>query len=283
MSQPPRQSVSGCAFSCYLRDVSRHPLLSADEERALSLALQTGCPEARQRLIQCNLRLVIHTARQYQRQSMAIDDLVEEGNLGLMHALEKFDPQRGYRFSTYAIWWIRQYIERAIMNQSRTVRLPVHMAKRLNTLIRTRRQLSQKSYREPSLEDLACCSGRSLNEVRELLPWTEANTSLDSVGSADGCGWDICDPKADNPENTTAVLDLNHALQRLLQRLTPREQRVLCLRFGFPDGDPLTYEAIADAVGLTRERVRQINLEALFRLKTWMQDERLDAGCVAED
>lgn len=283
MSQPPRQPGSGCAFTCYLRDVSRHPLLTADEERALSLAVLTGSQQARQRLIQCNLRLVIHTARQYQRQSMTIDDLVEEGNLGLIHALEKFDPQRGYRFSTYAIWWIRQYIERAIMNQSRTVRLPVHMAKRLNNLLRTRRELSQKCYREPSLEALACGSGRSLNEVRELLPWTEPNTSLDSVTSADGNSWDVCDLEACNPESATAALDLSHALQRLLQRLTPREQRVLCLRFGFTDGDPLTYEAIAHDVGLTRERVRQINLEALFRLKTWMQDEQLDAGCVAED
>lgn len=268
------------AFGCYVRDVGQHELLTAEEELTLSRAARAGDHLARQRMIEGNLRLVIRTARQYRHSSLPIDDLVEEGNLGLMHALDKYDPSLGYRFSTYAIWWIRQYIERGIMNQARIVRLPVHMAKRLNACLRASRELAQTQYREPSDEDIARRAGRPLSEVRELLPWREQPASLDArMDEQDGHD-NLADPIDRNPARATAHDDLLRALGRWLERLQPRERHILALRFGLTGEEAQTFEEIARQIGLTRERVRQIHIEALSRLRLWMQEEQLDADAL---
>lgn len=265
------------AFGCYLQEVSRHSLLSADEESRLCQAVRAGDRHAWQRMIECNLRLVIRIARQYQNSQMALEDLVEEGNLGLMHALDKFDPDRGFRFSTYAIWWIRQYIERALMNQSRTVRLPVHMAKRLNACLRASRELSHKRYREASAEEIARHTGRPVHEVRELLPWHERPASLDVCGE-DELDWHeaLAAPEHGEPAHEVAASDTHAAITRWIKRLKPREQDILSLRFGLQGQPELTFERIAAHVGVTRERARQICLEALAKLRIWMQEENFD-------
>ncbi len=264
------------AFGCYLREVSRHALLSADEELQLCHAVQAGDLQARQRMIECNLRLVIRIARQYQHSHMLLDDLVEEGNLGLMHALGKYDPGRGFRFSTYAIWWIRQYIERGIMNQSRTVRLPVHMAKRLNACLRASRELGQRRYREPGVEDIARHTGRPVSEVRELLPWRERPASLDAPHEDQDWHETMPDKACPGPAREVAASDSRRALNTWLLRLKPRERDILALRFGLGGGPALTFERIAAHVGVTRERARQIHLEALAQLQRWMREENFE-------
>jgi len=265
------------AFACYLREVGQHALLSPEEETRLCHAARSGDATARCRMIECNLRLVICMARQYRHSHMALDDLVEEGNLGLIHALDKYDPSRGFRFSTYAIWWIRQYIERGIMNQSRVVRLPVHMAKRLNSCLRARRELSQHSYREPGIEAIARETGRPAHEVRELLPWHERPASLDTP--ADGNqDWHelLADNRSPGPARAADEHDTRRALSSWLTRLKPRERDILSLRFGLRGGPEMTFERIAAQIGITRERARQIHLEALNRLRTWMQEENFE-------
>lgn len=261
------------AFGCYLQEVGQHPLLSADEESSLCQALRAGDHQARQRMIESNLRLVIRTARQYRYSQMAMDDLVEEGNLGLIHALEKYDPGRGFRFSTYAIWWIRQYIERGIMNQSRTVRLPVHMAKRLNACLRASRELSQRRYREPSVEEIARHAGRPVQEVRELLPWRERPASLDLRDDAQDWHETLTDAEHKSPACEADAHDTQRALSAWIMRLKPRERDILTLRFGLQGGPEQTFERIAEHIGVTRERARQIHLEALAQLRKWMQEE----------
>lgn len=264
------------AFACYLNEVRQHALLSAEDEIRLCRAARCGDHPARQRMIESNLRLVIRIARQYQHSQMPLDDLVEEGNLGLMHALDKYDPERGFRFSTYAIWWIRQYIERGIMNQSRTIRLPVHMAKRLNSLLRAKRELSQRQYREPSVEDIARQAGRPVHEVRELLPWRECAASLDS--SDDEQDWHevLADTGGTGPERAADEHDTLRALDGWLARLKPRERDILSLRFGLHGNPAMTFESIAGQIGVTRERARQIHLEALAQLRDWMREENFE-------
>lgn len=277
MTKPTAADPQRTAFTCYLKDVSSHPLLTAEEEVRLSLEARAGCQLARQRMIQGNLRLVIRTARQYQRSDMAMDDLVEEGNLGLMHAIEKYDPSLGYRFSTYAVWWIRQYIERGIMNQARTVRLPVHIAKRLNACLRASREMSQGSCREPGAEAIAARVQRPVNEVRELLCWHHRPASLDA--DPEGQSWheSLSAPDSWNPAEQHAGQDMRCMLQRRLHQLSLREQEILSRRFGLQDGQEHTLESIAAGIGVTRERVRQIQLEALAKLRVWLQQESVQA------
>lgn len=272
MKDEPRQ-----AFTCYLNEVRQHALLSPEEEVSLCLAVRAGDTQARQRMIECNLRLVIRMARHYHHSRMDIDDLVEEGNLGLMHALDKYDPGRGFRFSTYAIWWIRQYIERGIMNQSRLVRLPVHKAKRLNLCLRAKRELSQHRYGEPSIEDIAHRAGRPAQEVRELLPWCEQPASLD-LHDDDDQGWHeaIADTSHPGPERLTDTGDTLRALSHWMTRLKPRERDILALRFGLRGEPEMTFERIAAQIGVTRERARQIHQEALKKLRIWMREENFE-------
>lgn len=271
------------ALACYLQEVSRHPLLDADEEIRLTQLASQGDRAARQRMIESNLRLVIHVAGRYWRSALDMADLIEEGNLGLIHALDKFDPGLGYRFSTYAMWWIKQYIERGIMNQTRPVRLPIHQAKRLNHLLRCRRQLAQHTYREPSLRDLSTASGLAQHEVRELLPWHEASCSLNSH-DGDGESWlnNLADPNQGDPAAAVGNSDLQQALHRFIHRLKPREQEILKLRFGFTEAGEMTLEKIAARVGITRERVRQILMDVLTRLGLWMASENLLVDCLSD-
>lgn len=274
---PPRSGT----LQRYMLEVGHHALLDAEEEARLARLVRLGDAAARRRMIEGNLRLVIHVAGKYWRSELDMADLVEEGNLGLIHALDKFDPELGYRFSTYAIWWIRQYIERGIMNQTRPVRLPIHQAKRLNRLLRCRRELAQRRYGEPSPQDLASASGFSVHEVRELLPWQEASCSLNK--SCEGESWqdNLVDPVHADPESLLANRDLHGAMHRFIARLKPREREIVRLRFGFTEAGDMTLEKIAARVGLTRERVRQILLDVLSRLSLWMASENLLADCLA--
>lgn len=279
---PHEQPAHRHAYACYLRDIREHPLLAAHEERHLCRLVRQGDCGARRRMIEGNLRLVIRIALNYRRADMAVEDLIAEGNLGLMHALEKYNPELGNRFSTYAVCWIRQYIERAIMNQSRTVRLPVHIAKRLNQCLRASRELAQTRYREPSEHEIAAHTGHAVHVVRELLPWRDRPLSLDVP--VEGKSWQeqLVDEDGANPEQNLADNDLQQALMRWLAALTAREQEILRLRFGLLDGIEHTLEEIARRIGVTRERVRQIQIEALWRLREHMRKEGLDIETVTD-
>lgn len=282
MTSPDRPPDARHAYACYLRDIRRHALIGADEELRLCRRVRLGDTGARQRMIECNLRLVIRIAVNYRRADMAMDDLVAEGNLGLMHAIDKFDPEMGHRFSTYAVCWIRQYIERGIMNQSRTVRIPVHVGKRLNQCLKASRELSQLRYREPRHEEIAARTGHDVNVVRELLPWRDKPLSLDVP--VDGKTWQeqLVDEQGRNPEERLTSSDLQQAMTRWLASLRPREQEILSLRFGLRDGVEHTLDHIAGEIGVTRERVRQIQIEALWRLRQWLLEEGLDADVLAD-
>lgn len=263
----------------YLNDVRHHPLLTADEEFSLCVAAQAGDGCARDRMIVSNLRLVMRIARQYQRSNMAYEDLIEEGNLGLIHAVEKFDARLGYRFSTYAVCWIRQYIERGIMNQSRVVRLPVHMAKRLNQCLRAKREWRQRYGRDARAADVAKCIGRSTDEVRELLPWQDSPASISAVD--DGANTlQLTRGHDESPEHHSLQGNLLDALQGFVSRLNPREQEIINRRFGLAHHREATLECIAQDIGVTRERVRQIQLDALAKMRQWMHDEQLDHECL---
>lgn len=266
------------ALSCYLTDISTHKLLTKLEEGQLSRAARAGDRRARDRMILCNLRLVIRTARQYQRADMALEDLISEGNIGLMHALRKFEPERGYRFSTYAMWWIRQYIERGIMNQARTVRLPVHKAKRLNTCLRAARQIEQSRCRAARSEEIAEYIARPVNEVRELMGWRERPQSLSLHRVTEDGGQSLIATESDCPVRQSSDQQICRALERLLLRLSERERKVLRLRFGLSNQNEHTLDDIAVQIGLTRERIRQIQVIALQKLKAWVSAESIEGN-----
>lgn len=263
----------------YLNEVRHHPLLTADEELTLCLAAQAGDGCARDRMIVSNLRLVLRIARQYQRSSMAFEDLIEEGNLGLIRAVEKFDAKLGYRFSTYAVCWIRQHIERGIMNQARVVRLPVHMAKRLNQCLRAKREWRQRYGRDARAADVAKAIGRSTDEVRELLPWQDSPTSLSAIDD-DSNTLQLTRGEDESPEHQSLQNNLMDALQGFVSRLSGREQEIIKRRFGLANHHEATLECIAQDIGVTRERVRQIQLDALAKMRQWMSDEQLDEDCL---
>ncbi|MEO6699749.1 MAG: sigma-70 family RNA polymerase sigma factor [Paraperlucidibaca sp.] len=263
----------------YLNEVRNYPLLTAVEELTLCLASQAGDGCARDRMIVSNLRLVLRIARQYQRSSMALEDLIEEGNLGLIHAVTKFDANRGFRFSTYAVYWIRQYVERGIMNQARVVRLPVHMGKRLNQCLKAKREWRQRYGRDARPADVAKSIGRSADEVRELLPWQESPASISTLNDEDhplqlSCG------EHENPEYQSLQSSLLSAMFRFVSLLTSREQYIINRRFGINRHREETLECIAADIGVTRERVRQIQLDALAKLRLWMHAENLDKDCL---
>ena len=262
----------------YLHEIGLNPLLSPEEELAYARLAVQGDFAARQKMIERNLRLVVNIAKHYLNRSVALLDLVEEGNLGLMHALEKFDPERGFRFSTYATWWIRQNIERAIMNQSRTIRLPVHVIKELNLALRAKRHLEAHGEREASIDDIAHLLGKPAEEIRSVLAHNEHMASLDAPLDIDpllSIGESISDEQTANPEAGLQTQEIASLVKQWLEQLNDKQRTVIERRFGLNSREVCTLEELARLLGLTRERVRQIQLEALVRLRRILRLRRL--------
>ncbi|MBI5897966.1 MAG: RNA polymerase sigma factor RpoS [Rhodocyclales bacterium] len=275
---PPDSEDSGFIediTQVYLHEIGVTPLLTAGEEVSLARAAHAGDFAARQHMIEANLRLVVSIARHYLHRGLPLDDLIEEGNLGLIHALEKFDPERGFRFSTYATWWIRQNMERAIMNQSRTVRLPVYVIKELNVILRAMRELDrQRGALNEShgvmLEDVARLLDRPVGEVRRLLMLNERSASLDSPLEIDpelSMSDALADENVADPATQIAQHESEAMVADWVGQLTERQRLVIERRYGLGGQDATTLEIIARDLGLTRERVRQIQMEALSKLR----------------
>lgn len=275
---PKAKSSSLDATQIYLNEIGFSPLLSAEEEVYFSRKSLKGCEASRKRMIESNLRLVVKISRRYVNRGLALLDLIEEGNLGLIRAVEKFDPERGFRFSTYATWWIRQTIERAIMNQTRTIRLPIHVVKELNVCLRAARELSQKLDHEPTPDDIATKLDKPVADVIRMLGLNERVTSLDvPIGNAsDRTVVDtISDVHESNPAEIMQQNDINENLDHWLDDLSEKQREVLSRRFGLRGHEVSTLEEVGKAIGLTRERVRQIQVEALRRMRGILEKEGL--------
>lgn len=267
------------ATQLYLGEIGYSPLLTAEEEVYFARRALKGCEASRKRMIVSNLRLVVKIARRYNNRGLALLDLIEEGNLGLIRAVEKFDPERGFRFSTYATWWIRQTIERAIMNQTRTIRLPIHVVKELNVYLRTARELAQKLDHEPTAEEIADALDKPVEDVSKMLRLNERITSVDTpIGSDnDKALLDIiADEKGFGPEEDLQDKDIKCSIVRWLEELNPKQREVLARRFGLMGYEPSTLEDVGAEIGLTRERVRQIQVEALRRLRDMLGHQGLN-------
>ena len=254
----------------YLKEIGKVPLLTADEEIELAKRMEEGDVEAKKRLSEANLRLVVSIAKRYVGRGMLFLDLIQEGNLGLIKAVEKFDYRKGYKFSTYATWWIRQAITRAIADQARTIRIPVHMVETINKLIRVSRQLLQEYGREPQPEEIAAEMGISEDKVREIIKIAQEPVSLETpIGEEEDShlGDFIPDDDAPAPAEAAAFTLLKEQLMSVLSTLTPREEMVLKLRFGLEDGRARTLEEVGREFKVTRERIRQIEAKALRKLR----------------
>ena len=262
------------ATQLYLSEIGFSPLLSAAEEVHYSKLALKGDTDARKTMIESNLRLVVKISRRYINRGLPLLDLIEEGNLGLMRSVEKFDPDRGFRFSTYATWWIRQTIERAIMNQTRTIRLPIHVLKELNIYLRAARQLTQTLDHEPSAEDIAEMLDRPLEDVRKILGLNDKVASIDSpIGSDEHKSLldTIADKNSLNPAELLTDENMCAHMESLLDELTENQQEVIARRFGLRGFEKGTLEEVGREINLTRERVRQIQVEALKTLRTLLE------------
>lgn len=278
MAQAVSQRVLD-ATQLYLGEIGYSPLLTAEEEVFFARRALRGDEASRRRMIESNLRLVVKIARRYSNRGLALLDLIEEGNLGLIRAVdEKFDPERGFRFSTYATWWIRQTIERAIMNQTRTIRLPIHIVKELNVYLRTARELSHKLDHEPSAEEIAEQLDRPVTDVSRMLRLNERITSVDTPlgGDSEKALLDILtDENESGPEDTTQSDDMKQSIVKWLFELNAKQREVLARRFGLLGYEAATLEDVGREIGLTRERVRQIQVEGLRRLREILQGQGL--------
>ena len=267
------------ATQLYLSEIGYSPLLTAEEEVHFARRALKGCEASRKRMIVSNLRLVVKIARRYNNRGLALLDLIEEGNLGLIRAVEKFDPERGFRFSTYATWWIRQTIERAIMNQTRTIRLPIHVVKELNVYLRAARELAQQLDHEPTAEDIAVYLDKPIDEVSKMLRLNERISSVDTPigGENDKALLDIlADDNETSPEEQLQDNNIKNSIVGWLQELSAKQREVLARRFGLMGYEPSTLEDVGAEIGLTRERVRQIQVEGLRRLRDMLGHQDLD-------
>ena len=264
------------ATRLYLSEIGFTPLLTAQEEITFARRARCGDADARKRMIESNLRLVVKIARRYMNQGLALLDLIEEGNLGLIRAVEKFDPDKGFRFSTYATWWIRQTIERALMNQARTVRLPIHVIKEINVYMRAARKLAQTLDREPSSEDVAELLDRPLESVKRMFGLNERVTSVDAPAGRE-TERPLLDTIPDEHNIDPSLLlqndDVREHIDLWLEQLTEKQRAVVELRFGLHDREAATLEDVGTELGVTRERVRQIQIEALKRLRRILKRE----------
>lgn len=262
----------------YLKEIGKVPLLSAEEEIRLAKRIEEDDPEAKKRLAEANLRLVVSIAKRYVGRGMQFLDLIQEGNLGLLKAVEKFDYRKGYKFSTYATWWIRQAITRAIADQARTIRIPVHMVETINKLIRVSRQLLQELGREPVAEEIAAEMKMDVDKVREIMKIAQEPVSLETpIGEEEDShlGDFIPDDDAPAPAEAAAYTMLKEQLMDVLDTLTPREEKVLRLRFGLDDGRARTLEEVGKEFKVTRERIRQIEAKALRKLRHPSRSKKL--------
>ena len=274
------------ATQLYLSEIGCSPLLTAEEEVYFSRLALKGDEPSRKRMIESNLRLVVKIARRYNNRGLPLLDLIEEGNLGLIRAVEKFDPERGFRFSTYATWWIRQTIERAIMNQTRTIRLPIHVVKELNIYLRTARELVQKLDHEPTAEDIARSLDVSVSDVSKMLRLNERITSVDSPfsGDTDKALLDVIpDEKGGEPESHLQATDIKDNIVHWLNDLNFKQREVLARRFGLLGYEAATLEDVGVEIGLTRERVRQIQVEALKRLRDILSQQNLSIEAIFQE
>lgn len=277
LSVPPGVKIND-PVRMYLKEIGRVDLLSADEEIELAKRIEQGDEEAKRRLAEANLRLVVSIAKRYVGRGMLFLDLIQEGNMGLIKAVEKFDYDKGFKFSTYATWWIRQAITRAIADQARTIRIPVHMVETINKLIRVQRQLLQDLGREPSPEEIAEEMDLTPEKVREILKIAQEPVSLETpIGEEDDShlGDFIEDQDATSPSEHAAYELLKEQLEDVLDTLTDREENVLRLRFGLDDGRTRTLEEVGKVFGVTRERIRQIEAKALRKLRHPSRSKRL--------
>ncbi len=267
----------------YLKEIGFSPLLSAEEEVHYGRLAIKGDPAARKKMIESNLRLVVKIARHYYNRGLEFSDLIEEGNLGLLRAVEKFDPERGFRFSTYATWWIRQTIERAIMNQTRTIRLPIHVLRELNMYLSTARELVKTQDHEPNYHEIAEALDKPIDDVKNMMELNEHMVSLDmQVSNDNSAGKPLVEALADknvvDPADALANEHLHENLEQCINQLNEKQREVLCRRFGLAGYERQTLEEVGKAVGLTRERVRQIQMSALKALR-----EILEARGLGED
>lgn len=271
------------ATQIYLSEIGFSPLLTAEEEVYFSRLALKGDEPSRKRMIESNLRLVVKISRRYNNRGLPLLDLIEEGNLGLIRAVEKFDPERGFRFSTYATWWIRQTIERAIMNQTRTIRLPIHVVKELNIYLRASRELIQKLDHEPTAEDIALHLDKPVSDVNKMLRLNERIASVDTpfVGDSEKALLDVIpDEKNSGPESDLQADDMSKNIVHWLNELNTKQREVLARRFGLLGYEAATLENVGREIGLTRERVRQIQVEALKRLRDIFAQQNLSIEAI---
>lgn len=274
------------ATQLYLNEIGFSPLLSAEEEVYYSRLALKGDAAGRRRMIESNLRLVVKISRRYLNRGLSLLDLIEEGNLGLIRAVEKFDPERGFRFSTYATWWIRQTIERAIMNQTRTIRLPIHVVKELNVYLRAARDLTQQLDHEPSAEEIAMRLDKPVEDVKKMLGLNERIASVDMPLGPDSDKLlldTIADEHISDPADILQDADMIYSLNNWLDELNDKQCEVITRRFGLRGHEPSTLEEVGAAIGLTRERVRQIQVEALRRLREILELEGLNGETLFGD
>lgn len=273
------------ATQIYLNEIGFSPLLTPEEEVHYGRLAQKGDPAGRQRMIESNLRLVVKIARRYLNRGLSLLDLIEEGNLGLIRAVEKFDPERGFRFSTYATWWIRQTIERALMNQTRTIRLPIHVVKELNVYLRAARELTQKLDHEATAEEIADFLDKPVGTVKRMLGLNERVSSVDYPMGAESDKPlidTIADENEDGPESNLVDDDVKQHVDEWLVELSDKQREVVLRRFGLRGHEAATLEEVGEEIGLTRERVRQIQVEALKKLRRMLEKQGLSMDSIFE-